>query len=321
MLHLSPSAFWGRGSTRRGRGCFGESAEKRETSSLLPASRQRKGKRPHYFPLLREYPKVEGCLGESDVGKGKCPCFLKRSSVVYRTSEQYMGCNAWNHPSNCKCGWGGEWHGNHVSEKVNYNSWPPAKKIAPRADYRSLTIPNAQCPVCGSDVFFYQNETGSRVFFDELGPPWRKHPCTDNRIWRYSLNVRIRHTRSASPKSRTGWIENKWIPFLVIDVDHRKIHLKNIRDDTEMVIELDRVPRVNALQFAYCVVQKGTKGTKVLRVSMLDTDSLQEQEFQGTRLKNTIDIPTGFLWHCERERQICMRIDADREIAALRARS
>jgi hypothetical protein len=40
--------------------------------------------------------------------------------------------------------------------------------------------PNARCPVCGEPVFFYQNEFGSRVFFDELGPPWPKHPCTDN---------------------------------------------------------------------------------------------------------------------------------------------
>jgi len=34
--------------------------------------------------------------------------------------------------------------------------------------------------VCGEDVFYYQNEFGSRVYFDELGPPWPKHPCTDN---------------------------------------------------------------------------------------------------------------------------------------------
>lgn len=40
--------------------------------------------------------------------------------------------------------------------------------------------PNASCPVCGAPVFFYQNEHGSRVYFDELGPPWPKHPCTDD---------------------------------------------------------------------------------------------------------------------------------------------
>ena len=39
--------------------------------------------------------------------------------------------------------------------------------------------PNAKCPVCSAPVFFYANEHGSKVFFDDLGPPWPKHPCTD----------------------------------------------------------------------------------------------------------------------------------------------
>ncbi|MBV1777681.1 hypothetical protein KRR55_00995 [Paeniglutamicibacter sp. ABSL32-1] len=41
--------------------------------------------------------------------------------------------------------------------------------------------PNAFCPVCGAKVYFYANEFGSRVYFDEIGPPWPKHPCTDTR--------------------------------------------------------------------------------------------------------------------------------------------
>lgn len=41
-----------------------------------------------------------------------------------------------------------------------------------------LVWPNADCPVCGAPVFFYKNAAGSRVYFDELGPPWPKHPCT-----------------------------------------------------------------------------------------------------------------------------------------------
>ncbi|MGC4746832.1 DUF1707 SHOCT-like domain-containing protein [Micromonospora sp. DT201] len=40
--------------------------------------------------------------------------------------------------------------------------------------------PNASCPVCGASVYFYANQHGSRVFFDDLGPPWPKHPCTDD---------------------------------------------------------------------------------------------------------------------------------------------
>lgn len=39
--------------------------------------------------------------------------------------------------------------------------------------------PNARCPVCGAAVYFYKNEAGSRVYFDEVGPPWPKHPCID----------------------------------------------------------------------------------------------------------------------------------------------
>lgn len=53
---------------------------------------------------------------------------------------------------------------------------PPAR--LPRTS--GLVRPNAVCPVCGAHVYFYSNEHGSRVYFDEVGPPWPKHPCTDN---------------------------------------------------------------------------------------------------------------------------------------------
>jgi hypothetical protein len=43
----------------------------------------------------------------------------------------------------------------------------------------SLLNPNATCPVCGQKVYFYSNSAGSKVYFDEVGPPWPKHPCTD----------------------------------------------------------------------------------------------------------------------------------------------
>ncbi|MES0000908.1 hypothetical protein NKJ90_19220 [Mesorhizobium sp. M0051] len=49
--------------------------------------------------------------------------------------------------------------------------------------------PNARCPVCGDAVFFYANQHGSRVYFDELGQPWTKHPCTDNPRHRMSAGT------------------------------------------------------------------------------------------------------------------------------------
>jgi hypothetical protein len=103
-----------------------------------------------------------------------------------------MPCNAHNHPASCNCGWGGVWYGNvpygggaHAfrCDDEQDSSSPRAVSIHRLVEVgspRSLTIPNAKCPVCGCRVFFYQNEYGSRVFFDDLGPPWPKHPCTDN---------------------------------------------------------------------------------------------------------------------------------------------
>lgn len=88
-------------------------------------------------------------------------------------------CNAHNHPPGCNCGWGGGYryssyrytasHHEHAAP-WQHRSWgrPP-----------SYVNPNACCPVCGKCVFYYESPYGGRVFFDELGPPWPKHPCTD----------------------------------------------------------------------------------------------------------------------------------------------
>lgn len=51
---------------------------------------------------------------------------------------------------------------------------------ASEPDGRNLLDTNARCPVCGAAVIYYENEFGSKVYFDELAPLWTKHPCTDN---------------------------------------------------------------------------------------------------------------------------------------------
>ena len=99
-----------------------------------------------------------------------------------------------NHYPWCTCGWcvGGETHGS-VAPSVPRKSAPPTyteqeKRQATQAlksygvsSYsRCFVNPNAFCPVCGQSVYFYANSYGSRVYFDELGKPWTKHPCTDN---------------------------------------------------------------------------------------------------------------------------------------------
>jgi len=55
-------------------------------------------------------------------------------------------------------------------------------------------------------VFFYQNSAGSRVFFDDIGPPWPKHPCTDLPVFRSSVSYTTAAT--AAPSSAATASQN-----------------------------------------------------------------------------------------------------------------
>lgn len=123
-----------------------------------------------------------------------------------------------NHHASCMCGWCVNLGGR--VRPIIYRSADPiycgTKRPFSFTSYSSFTIPNASCPVCGSSVYFYQSPSGGRVFFDELGPPWPKHPCTDNP----SGNVRLlnvdrvlatsgRHDAPADAQ----WVRDGWEPI------------------------------------------------------------------------------------------------------------
>lgn len=144
-------------------------------------------------------------------------------------------CNAHNHSPNCTCGWGGIGHagrpsysgnGNHFSHSFSSYSWTPTLPNT----YESYVNPNARCPVCGALVFFYQSPSGGRVFFDELGPPWPKHPCTDNRsIPQKIVNTETATNKEPSNTKKYSWQTEGWEPFIVtssfgIDKDFLKIN-------------------------------------------------------------------------------------------------
>jgi hypothetical protein len=91
-----------------------------------------------------------------------------------------------NHYADCTCGWCVYYGRMSRSERRRLESdmrHRDAVNALKRESARSISgcyvNPNAKCPVCSAPVFFYANEHGSRVFFDDLGPPWPKHPCTD----------------------------------------------------------------------------------------------------------------------------------------------
>lgn len=66
------------------------------------------------------------------------------------------------------------------SEQEKHNAKQTLNSYGASSYSRCFVSPNAVCPVCGQSVFYYSNSFGSRVFFDELGKPWSKHPCTDS---------------------------------------------------------------------------------------------------------------------------------------------
>ena len=100
-----------------------------------------------------------------------------------------------NHYADCACGWCvnyGRTRLDHrqVREGLRQRD---ALTFLQRNSANSIAgcylNPNARCPVCNSPVFFYANQFGSRVYFDDLGPPWPKHPCTDKPRQRIELGM------------------------------------------------------------------------------------------------------------------------------------
>ncbi len=144
-----------------------------------------------------------------------------------------------------------------------YSGFPPIRSTSegelfefPFITYPSYVNPNARCPVCGCAVYFYQSPYGGRVFFDELGPPWPKHPCTDNPVVkqhfssaqgraRFLLGATAQPSESDSeakehkdpgaaeatapasaPPRFAAWVEAGWMPFVVTRIVPRAIGIE-----------------------------------------------------------------------------------------------
>lgn len=142
-------------------------------------------------------------------------------------------CNALNHPPGCTCGWGGD---GHLGKKTDGHNFSNGLRFFDTKRFDSYVNPNAKCPVCGASVYFYKSEYGGRVFFDELGPPWRKHPCTENSKYRYQIPL----PTSSQFNKPTAWQKNGWLPVTVENVISKSIYAFMItRIDTYYPVKVD----------------------------------------------------------------------------------
>lgn len=119
-----------------------------------------------------------------------------------------MACNGNNHPPNCMCNFRGGWSGYRTFDPLErlMSGTARPRQLGYQAGTASVlsggfTKPGARCPVCGDLVYFYQSSYGGRVFFDSLGPPWPKHPCTDNR------------SKPTFPRLQVSWHLSGWAPI------------------------------------------------------------------------------------------------------------
>lgn len=91
-----------------------------------------------------------------------------------------------------------------IRESSN-NSSPQPLPIDIWGSYQQKTY-NARCPICGKNVFYYTNTHGSAVFFDELGPPWPKHPCISQ-----GKTILFPKGNSTIPFKEEKWRKQGWM--------------------------------------------------------------------------------------------------------------
>lgn len=152
------------------------------------------------------------------------------------------------HPSGSCSGRGGGYGGGRGYSSFRSTSEGEVFEF-PFITYPSYVNPNARCPVCGASVYFYQSPYGGRVFFDELGPPWPKHPCTDNPAVRHHFSSaesracfhigatnqpsesdseagERKEPATVTPPCLAAWVKAGWMPFVVTQIVSRPMGIE-----------------------------------------------------------------------------------------------
>lgn len=181
-----------------------------------------------------------------------------------------MACNAWNHPPDCKCGWGRIFYG--LNSKTEKHYWQVSD---------SYTNPNAACPICNSRVFFYQSPYGGKVYFDHMGPPWPRHPCT-------SQNARTALTKqifTTNPKLTEFQIDEGWRPVFCSEIK------RSTELDDDVVLSLYE-PDNRKFLYAKTLIQKLDVRSPILIRRVKDQ---RYYEISTLTLRDDIPVELRFL--------------------------
>lgn len=183
-----------------------------------------------------------------------------------------------NHDPWCTCGWciGGQSTGqpSSYSYRWDYN------EISRIHSYASFVTPNARCPVCDERVFFYQSPYGGKVFFDALGPPWPKHPCTTKDKALLPIP-----TKNLYPTQNLLWEKNGWEPYICKSIyrnpKYQKITLINDQNEITKVINninivikestLVHLRKMNSNLYEASMLMNNNEPLNILLASLLPT--------------------------------------------------
>lgn len=189
-------------------------------------------------------------------------------------------CNAWNHSPDCACGWGGDGHrgkslGGWASSTVR--TVDPRKATLADRPFGSSDKPNAYCPVCGAAVYFYQSPTGGRVFFDDLGHPWPKHPCTARPHVVVKLRTSaIQEPASRAPSTRPAAVNREWVPIQISapqwEDRYRVVSCRDLITDQRFKVYVERGFALDGAAVA-SMTPWTSSGWTMLSICRLDSDS------------------------------------------------
>jgi hypothetical protein len=222
----------------------------------------------------------------------------------------------YNHYSWCMCGWcyktGSNGYGSRKQpDGLDYQSAKATivQSGADRTYTACFVVPNAICRFCGRTVFYYENEHGSKVFFDELGWPWPKHSCPGNPYNSGEPSSKVPRARTLegvlevaraareveldpASKFRSAFGEPPW-DLLSIDMVIRR-GFENFIKARSLSPWLDEAVFIAFISAKVAPMIGDYLGFNGEEVSILDTTSLQPKRLKARLIKSAeFPLPKG----------------------------